>query len=150
MEMNPQIKQANKLIFLGFVLFLAGLIAGLFVQQMANPRMALSAHLEGMMNGIFLVLLGLIWKRLILSVMLLRIAFWLVIYGTFSNLVAVLIAAMTGSGKMMPIAGGKEGTGITEGLISFLLLSLSLCMLAVCIIVLIGFYKYMKLPEHEK
>lgn len=150
MEMNPQIKQANKLIFLGFVLFLAGLIAGLFVQQMANPRMALSAHLEGMMNGIFLVLLGLIWKRLILSAMLLRIAFWLVIYGTFSNLVAVLIAAMTGSGKMMPIAGGKEGTGITEGLISFLLLSLSLCMLAVCIIVLIGFYKYMKLPEHEK
>lgn len=146
---NTQTKQAEKLIFLGLILFLVGLSVGLIVQNMANPRMALSAHLEGMMNGMFLVMLGLIWKRLVLSQTLLIITFWLVVYGTFANLMAVIIAAVTGFGKMMPIAGGQEGTRVIEGLISFLLISLALCMLAVCIIVLIGFYKHMKLNLNE-
>ncbi len=50
METAAQNKQANMLIFLGLVLFLLALLIGLFVQNMANPRMALSAHLEGVMN----------------------------------------------------------------------------------------------------
>ena len=144
METNAHNKQANNLIFLGLILFLLGLTIGLFVQNMANPRMALSAHLEGLMNGMFLMILGLIWKRLMLSKTLLNVTFGLVIYGTFVNLAAVTIAAITGGGKMMPIAGGKEGTGIAETLISFFLVSLSLSMLAVCFLALIGFYRYMK------
>ena len=144
MESTTQAKQANKLIFLGLVLFLLGLIVGLFVPAMANPRMALSAHLEGLMNGMFLMILGLIWTRLVLSKSLLTVTFWLLVYGSFANLTAVVIAAVTGFGRMMPIAGGKEGTGIAESLISVLLISLGLCMLAVCIIVLTGFYKHMK------
>lgn len=146
---NIQTKQADKLIFLGLVLFLAGLFVGLTVPNMANPRMALSAHLEGVMNGMFLVMLGLIWKRLVLTKIFLRATFWLAVYGTFANLAAVIIAAVTGFGKMMPIAGGQEGTNVIEGLISFLLISLALCMLAVCITVLIGFYKHMKQSKTE-
>lgn len=149
MESNTQSKQADKLIFSGLLLFLTGLVIGLFVQNMANPRMGLSAHLEGIMNGMFLVILGLIWNRLILSKTLLKVTFWLVVYGTFTNLIAVVIAAVTGFGKMMPIAGGQEGTQAIERLISFLLISLSLCMLAVCIIVMIGFYKHMKRHTNE-
>lgn len=149
MENNTQSKQADKLIFSGLILFLIGLVIGLLVQNMANPRMGLSAHLEGIMNGMFLVILGLIWKRLRLSKTLLKATFWLVVYGTFANLLAVVIAAVTGFGKMMPIAGGQEGTQAMEGLISFLLISLGLCMLAVCIIVLIGFYKHMKQNTNE-
>ena len=149
MGRNSQSKQADKLIFIGLILFLSGLAVGLFVQNVANPRMALSAHLQGIMNGMFLVILGLIWKRLILSETLLKVTFWLVIYGTFANLIAVIIAAMTGFGKMMPIAGGQNGTGAIEGLISFLLISLSLCMFTVCIIVLIGYYKHMKQRTNE-
>lgn len=144
-----QAKQAEKLIFLGLILFLIGLFVGLIVQNLPNPRMALSAHLEGVMNGMFLVILGLIWMRLVLSETILKITFWLTVYGTFANLIAVIIAAVTGFGKMMPIAGGQEGTTLIEGLISFLLISLALCMLAVCIIVLIGFYKHMKLNKNE-
>ena len=149
MVSNTQIKQSEKLIFLGLILFLIGLSVGLVVENMANPRMALSAHLEGVINGMFLIILGLIWKRLILSKTLLILTFWLVVYGTFANLIAVIISAVTGFGKMMPIAGGQEGTRVIEGLISFLLISLALCMLAVCIIVLIGFYKHMKQHINE-
>lgn len=144
MEYNNRIKQANTLIFLGLILFLIGLIVGLFVQNFTNPRMALSAHLEGIMNGIFLIILGLIWDRLALSKFVFKLTFWLSVYGTFANITAVILAASTGFGKMMPIAGGQEGTAISEGIISFLLISLALCMLTVCIIVLVGFYKHMK------
>lgn len=148
MESNTKIKQANKLVFLGLILFLLGLTVGLFIQNMTNPRMALSAHLGGVINGMFLVILGLIWSRLVLSKIVLKVTVWLAVYGTFANLIAVIIAAMTGFGKMLPIAGGHEGTGITEGLISFLLISLALCMLTVCFIVLIGFYKHMRQPTN--
>jgi hydroxylaminobenzene mutase len=149
MQYFSQSRQADKLIFLGLILFLSGLVVGLFVQNMANPRMGMSAHLEGIMNGMFLVILGLIWKRLSLSKTLLKVTFWFVVYGTFANLLAVVIAAVTGFGGMMPLAGGQKGNQAIEGLISLLLITLSLCMLGVCVIVLIGFYRNMKHNKGE-
>ncbi|HSK12330.1 MAG TPA: hypothetical protein VK907_03895 [Phnomibacter sp.] len=144
MQTNAQQHKADQLIFLGILLFLIGLLVGLFVPMVANPRMALSAHLEGVMNGMFLVILGLIWTRLKLSDRWFSISFYLVVYGTFANITAVTLAAITGFGKMMPIAGGQEGTGPVEPIISFLLVSLGLCMIAVCIIILVGFYRHMR------
>ena len=137
-------KQSDWLLFLGVLLFLFGLIIGLFVPMMKNPRMGLSAHLEGLMNGMFLVLLGLIWNKLLLNNKWLATAFWLAFYGSFANFVAVSISAMTGAGKMMPIAGGKEGASFVEGLISFLLVSLSLAMVFVCLILLSGLIRYIR------
>ena len=148
MKSNNKIKHdADRLVFLGILLFLFGLLIGLFIPMMTNPRMGLSAHLEGTMNGIFLVILGLVWRKLLLNDTWLTITFWLTIYGSFANFAAVTIAAITGAGKMMPIAGGKEGTSVVEALISFLLISLALATIIVCTIVLTGFYKYMKQPS---
>ncbi|HCW76008.1 MAG TPA: hydrogenase [Candidatus Marinimicrobia bacterium] len=148
--MNPldaQQRQSNLLIFLGSILFLLGLIVGLFVQNMTNPRMALSAHLEGVMNGMLLIVLGLIWPKILLTARWLIITFRLVLFGTYANITAVFIAAVTGYGKMMPIAGGLEGTAFWESAISLLLITLSLAMVAVGILVLLGFYKYMHQQE---
>jgi hydroxylaminobenzene mutase len=145
MKNNTATKQyANWLIFLGILLFLFGLIIGLFIPLMTNPRMGLTAHLEGIMNGMFLVILGFVWNKIILKDKWLATTFWLTIYGSFANFTAVTISAITGAGKMMPIAGGKEGSFAVEGLISFLLISLSLAMIMVCILVLTGLYKYIK------
>lgn len=149
MATNTSIKQANNLIFFGLLLFMIGLVVGLFVQNMVNPRMGLAAHLEGIMNGMFLILLGLIWKRLSIAPVWQKVTCWLAIYGAFANLLAVVLAAVTGFGKMMPIAGGNAGSGIAEDMITFLLVSLALCMLSVCIIVLIGFYRHMQQSSHE-
>ncbi len=136
--------QSDRLLFLGILLFLFGLLIGLFVPMMTNQRMGLSAHLEGIMNGMFLVILGLIWNKLVLNDKWLTSAFWLILYGSFANFVAVSVAAFTGAGKMMPLAGGKEGTSVVEGLISFLLISLALAMIFVCLIVLAGLLRYLK------
>lgn len=140
---NPNLRkqQSDKLIFWGVLLFFLGLLSALFIPIMANPRMGLSGHLEGIMNGIFLIVSGLIWNRLQLSEKWLHISFILAFFGTFANFSVVLIAAFTGAGRLMPLAGGKEGTPVVESLISFLLISLSIAMLVFCIIILKGLYR---------
>jgi hydroxylaminobenzene mutase len=143
---RPKKLQSDWLLFLGVLLFLLGLLIGLFIPMMTNPRMGLSAHLEGIMNGMFLVLFGLIWNRLVLSDKWLTYAYWLTLYGSFANFVAVSIAAITGAGKMMPIAGGKDGNMVVESVISFLLITLALAMILVCAVVLTGLFRSIKRP----
>jgi (hydroxyamino)benzene mutase len=134
--------QSDKLLLFGVLLFFLGLVVGLFIPMMANPRMGLSSHLEGVLNGIFLIVLGLIWNKLEISIRWLSITYWLSLFGTFANWFSVLIAAISNSGKMMPLAGGKEGSPVPEGIVTFLLISISIAMLAICIIVMIGLIKH--------
>lgn len=135
-----QLKQAGRLQQLGVLLFLLGLITGFLLPVMANPRMGLSSHLEGVMNGIFVLLLGVIWPGLKLSRRTLTVAFGLAIYGTFVNWGVTLLSAFWGAGgSMMPIAAkGFEGTSWQEMMISFGLISLSLAMIVLCVMVLVG------------
>src|SRR5215469_3246156 len=53
----------RQLMWSGMLLFLLGLVTGLLEQRFTNVRMGLSAHLEGVMNGTFLVALGAIWTE---------------------------------------------------------------------------------------
>lgn len=127
------------LLQLGILLFLIGLLTGFVIPKLANPRMGLASHLEGVLNGIFLVTLGLLWQRLHLSDSWLGITFWLAIYGTFANWLATLLAAIWGAGSLMPIAAmGRQGSSRQEGVIRFLLSTLSVSMIAVCVIVILG------------
>lgn len=138
-------QQSDKLIYFGVVLFFIGLIIGLIVPILANPRMGLSSHIEGVLNGMFLIVLGLIWNKVALSKQWLKIAFWSAIYGTFANCFGILIAAIFNAGKMLGIAAnGQEGTPVVEGIVTFSLISLSIAMLIACVTVLIGLRRNMK------
>lgn len=140
--------QSNNLIFLGILLFLLGLIVGLIIPILANPRMGLSSHLEGVMNGMFLVILGLIWHKLELSIKWLKITFWLAVYGTFVNLFGILIAAIFNAGEMLGIAAkGSKGTPFAEGVVNFSLISLTIAMLLICVIILIGLKRGMNYKD---
>ncbi len=135
-------KQSDQLIYLGFVLFLLGLIVGLFVPLMANPRMGVSSHLEGIMNGMFLIILGLIWHKVNLSDKWLKITYWLALYGTFVNWFGIFVAAIFNAGEMLIIAAnGVKGDPIPEAVVIFSLVSLTIAMLVVSIAVLIGLKK---------
>ena len=46
---------SRKLKMLGMFLFLLGLITGFASANLKNTRMGLAAHLEGVMNGTFLI-----------------------------------------------------------------------------------------------
>lgn len=135
-EINKQ--QADKLIFLGIFLFFLGLVIGLLIPMLAKPRIGLSSHLEGVMNGMFLVILGLIWKRLTLSNFWLKTSFRLAVLGTYLNFLTIGLAAATGAGKLLPIAGGADKGPLLESLITFGLVSVSISMLLVCILVMKG------------
>ena len=139
--------QSSKLIFLGVLLFFLGLIVGLLAPVFANPRLGVSSHIEGVLNGIFLIVLGLIWQKVELSDKWLKITFWLALYGTFANWFGMLFAAVFNAGKMLGVAAnGQEGPALAEGVVTFLLISLSIAMLVICITVLIGLKRNSK-PE---
>ena len=57
----------RRLMWHGMLLFLLGLVTGLLERRFTNMRMGVSAHLEGVMNGIFLVAVGAIWNEVRLS-----------------------------------------------------------------------------------
>lgn len=131
--------RGRRLLQLGVLLFLLGLIVGLTVPLLTNPRMGLASHLEGITNGIFLILIGLLWQRLDLSKTGFTALFWLALYGTFANLLATFLAAVWGAGASMPIAGlGHRGSRLQETVIDLLLFSLSAAMVAVCVLLLWG------------
>ncbi|MHA8059173.1 hydrogenase [Aquirufa nivalisilvae] len=139
METNLSSKQqADHLIFLGVFLFFLGLVIGLLIPILAKPRIGLSSHLEGVMNGMFLILLGLIWNRLTISTFWLKSTFRLAVFGTYINFLTIGLAAATGAGKLLPIAGGTEQGPMIESIITLGLISLSIAMLLVCILVMKG------------
>lgn len=140
--------QSNRLIYFGVLLFLLGLIVGLIVPILANPRMGVSSHIEGVLNGMFLIILGLIWNKIVLSEKWMKITFWLAIYGTFMNWFGILVAAIFDGGKMLGImAEGKEGTQIVEGIVGFSLLSLSIAMVVISVTILIGLRRNMIMKQ---
>ena len=140
MDNNFQSILGHKLIRYGVLLFLLGLLTGFLIPLMRNPRMGLASHLEAVMNGMFLILLGLIWQKFHLSVGALKWGYALALFGTYTNWVTNLLAAIWGAGaEMLPIAGGGyQGVAWQEVLIKVGLGSLSLAMIAVCILVLWG------------
>ena len=110
------------------------MITGFAIPAMQNPRMGLSSHLEAVMNGMFLVILGLIWPKLHLSNRALNWGYGLSLFGTYTNWITTFLAGIWGAGaEMMPIAaGGFLGTAWQEIFIKIGLISLSFAMVIVC------------------
>jgi hydroxylaminobenzene mutase len=125
---------------LGLALFLIGLLTGLAVPALKNPRMGLSSHLEAILNGMFLVLLGLLWPHIDLPHAWAAAAIALIVYAGYANWLATLLAAVWGAGrKLAPIAAGEyEGSAAKERVVSFLLVSLSVAVVAGVVIVIAG------------
>jgi (hydroxyamino)benzene mutase len=112
------------LIALGAALFTGGLLTGFLIPAVTNPRIGLSAHLEGVANGTFLIALGAVWDRLRLSASAERAAFWLLAYGTTANWAFVLLASFFGASRAMPLASAGftappwQDLLVTGGLVS--------------------------------
>ena len=96
---------STRLLAAGMILFLLGLFAGFAVPAFHNPRLGLSAHLEGVLNGTFLLVVGLAWHRVALGPGAKTAAFWLLLWGAFINFAACVAGAITGASRMTPIAG---------------------------------------------
>jgi (hydroxyamino)benzene mutase len=135
--MDAQISRRLKL--LGMFLFLLGLITGFLMMNIKNPKMALAAHMEGVMNGTFLIAVGLIWSELKLNNKLKTAAYGTLIYGTFVNWFVTLLSAYFGTSKMTPISGqGFVGTDLQENIIRVGYITVGLTMLFSVIVMTYG------------
>ena len=112
----------------GLALFLLGLFTGFAVPAMKNPRMGVASHMEAHMNGLFLIVLGLLWPYVNLSQTWETVTVALLVYGTWANWFATLLSGFWGDGgRMMPIAAPDQfGSDAKEAFIKFLLISLSI------------------------
>jgi (hydroxyamino)benzene mutase len=134
------LRQGHRLLQLGILLFLFALLVGLAVPRFAVPRLGLSAHLLGIMQGLFLIVTGLLWPKLKLTRVMSRGGFWLAIYGCFAAWTANVLAGLWGAGNsMLPIAAGQaRGNMLQEAVIAIGLRSAAAALIAAAILILWG------------
>tara|TARA_R110002050_G_scaffold284788_1_gene434124 strand:- start:727 stop:1125 length:399 start_codon:yes stop_codon:yes gene_type:complete len=123
----------------GMVLFMCGLLTGFIIQDLKNPRAGLTSHLEGVQNGTFLVVVGLLWDELKLSSTLKNITFWSALYGTFGNWFFTLLSGISGASRLCPIVGkGFSGTDFMEDVVEKGLYSISVAIIAAVALMIYG------------
>jgi hydroxylaminobenzene mutase len=125
---------------LGLILFVIGLLTGFAIPVLKNPRMGLTSHLEGILNGMFLALLGLLWPHVHLTHGWRVTAVVLIVYSAYANWLGTLLAAAWGAGrKLAPLAAGDhEASNVKESIFGFLLISLSVAIVIGVVIVIVG------------
>ena len=131
--------QNRRLIWHGIFLFLLGLLTGFLEQKFVNPRMGLAAHLEGVMNGTFLIALGAVWTEVKLGPGAKLAAFWMSLYAAYVNWVTTALAAWLGTAALSPITGaGHTGRAWQEALITALFMSVGITAVLSTVMVLWG------------
>jgi hydroxylaminobenzene mutase len=133
-------RDGHRLLQVGAVLFLLGLLVGLGIPKFTVPRLALSTHLLGIMQGTFLMVGGLLWPKLRLTRSASRIGRVLAIYGCLAAWTANLLGALWGAGNsMLPMAAGAaRGSSLQEGAIRVLLVSAALSLITLALLILWG------------
>lgn len=124
----------------GLILFLLGLLTGLSVPALRNPRMGVASHLQGMTNGPVLIVVGLLWPHVNLTHFWQIVCVALLVYGACANWLATQLAAIWGAGrKFAPgAAGDHAASAAKEGVVNFLLVSLAPAMIAATLVLIVG------------
>jgi hydroxylaminobenzene mutase len=123
----------------GALLFLLGLLTGFAESHFANVRMGLAAHLEGVMNGILLMVLGAIWPEVRLAGAAKSTAFWTALYSTYFNWLFTTLAAIFGTGALSPItAPGFRAQPWQENLVTAGLMSVGIVIVISVALILWG------------
>jgi (hydroxyamino)benzene mutase len=120
----------------GFVLFMLALLTGSVIPRLLNQKMALAAHVTGIMSALVLIVLGLAWGLLTVSPLQANLTRGAFLYGTYANWVASCLAAAWGTSRLTPLAGAGYGTAAwKEAVVQGLQLSLGLAILAGAVLV---------------
>ena len=129
----------RKLIWHGMLLFLIGLLTGFAETHFANTRMGLAAHLEGVMNGTFLLALGATWIEVRLSSPTKAVAYWTALYGTYGNWFVTSLAAVFGTAALSPITGaGHSGQPWQEAIVKLGFMSVGVAIVTASALALWG------------
>ena len=135
MEINNR-----RLMWHGMLLFLIGLLTGFAETHFANMRMGLAAHLEGVMNGTFLLALGAAWNEVRLSPGTRAFTYWVALVGTYGNWLITTLAAIFGTAALSPITGaGHTGLPWQEVLVTAGFMLVGFTIVTTAVLLLFGF-----------
>jgi hydroxylaminobenzene mutase len=111
----------------GFLLILLALLGAFLVPLATLPRLAVAAHTIGVLSGLLLLLLGVIWPQFRLRAGQLRLLKWSWLLSSYLNWLACLVGAQIGAGGMTPVAAmGQTGSAAAELAIAISLISVAL------------------------
>ncbi len=113
--MSQLSRQGHRLLQIGIVLILYLSFEGLVIPYLGSPRIGLSVHTLSALQAVLLLALGLLWAKLKFGATTSRIAFWTLIYATFSILAAYTIAAAWGVGNETIVLMGELPHGLHHG-----------------------------------
>jgi (hydroxyamino)benzene mutase len=138
----------RRLMWHGMFLFLLGLVTGFAEPHFVNMRMGLAAHLEGVLNGIFLLALGAAWPEVRLSAGAKAVAFWTALYGSYVNWLMTTLAAAFGTGALSPItAAGHTALPWQEQAVTIGFMSVGIAIILCALLVLWGLRRKAQPPE---
>lgn len=139
---NAAAMSGRRLVRHGMLLFLLGLLTGTQERRFTNMRMALSAHLEGVMNGTFLMALGAGWHHVELPPAVERAARWTTLYGTYGNWLFTTLGAALGTAAANPtLSEGHHGTPLQERLVLLGFRSMRYAFLTSVVLILVGLFR---------
>jgi hydroxylaminobenzene mutase len=120
----------------GFVLFTLALLTGFAVPEFLNQKMALAAHLTGVMNALVLMALGLAWGLLTVNPRQAKLTRGAFLYGTYANWVTSCLAAAWGTSRLTPMSGAGYGAAPwKEAVVQALQVSLAIAILVGAVLV---------------
>ena len=125
---TPQAER--RLVRSGFVLFTLALLTGFAIPAFTNHRMALAAHVGGVLNALILIAVGLSWGLLVMSPMQAKLTRGAFLFGTYANWVTACLAAAWGTSRLTPLSGaGYAAAPWKEGVVQALQVVLSVVIL---------------------
>jgi (hydroxyamino)benzene mutase len=123
----------------GFALILLALVTGLAVPAFLNTRMALAAHLGGILNGLLLVAIGATWSRLALSQGQARITRVAALGAAYVNWGTGCLAAAWGTSRLTPLSGaGYSAAAWQESVVQALQVSLAVAIIGAVAMIVYG------------
>lgn len=134
---------SQRLLVLGALLFLIGLLQGGVVQLFHSPQLALSAHIVAVQNGMVLLLFGLLWSRMSLSETQERVTYLSAVAGMYLIWIGFTLAAMTGASMVLKFAGaGYTASELWEYAVGAAVYAGSAASIVAALFVLIGLLRF--------
>jgi hydroxylaminobenzene mutase len=115
----------------GFLLFTLALLTGFAIPAFHNQRMAVAAHLGGILNALVLMALGLAWGLFAIGPLQARLTRGAFLFGAYASWVTSSLAAAWGTSRMTPLSGaGHSAAPWQESVVQALQVSLAVAILA--------------------